>query len=109
MENKPQPQHQPKADQPMAGKGIQIKAKDDVLSGKYANVAQINHNKEEFILDFMSVFPPAGTLNCRIIMSPGHYKRMIKAMQNNLQKYESRFGSVEESDAPETVHGFPVK
>ena len=109
MENKPQPQHQPKADQPMAGKQIQIKAKDEVLAGKYANMAQINHNKEEFILDFMTIFPPAGTLNSRIIMSPGHYKRMIKAMQDNLQKYESRFGSVQESDEPETVHGFPVK
>ena len=102
MENKPQ-------QQPGVGKQIQIKAKDEVLAGHYANMAQINHNKEEFILDFMSVFPPAGTLNSRIIMSPGHYKRMIKAMQDNLQKYESRFGSVEASDEPETVHGFPVK
>lgn len=90
-------------------KTIQIKAKDDVLSGKYANVVQINHNKEEFVLDFMSIFPPVGTLNSRIIMSPGHYKRMIKAMQENLSKYESNFGSVQESDEPKTINGFPIK
>ncbi len=101
MENKPQQQP--------GQKQIQIKAKDEVLAGKYANVAQVSHTKEEFILDFMSIFPPAGTLNSRVIMSPGHYKRMIKAMQDNLQKYESSFGSVQESDAPETVNGFPVK
>ena len=91
------------------GKQIQIKAKDDVLAGKYANVAQVTHTKEEFVLDFMSVFPPAGTLNSRVIMSPGHYKRMLKAMGENLSKYEQKFGGITEPEEPETVHGFPVK
>lgn len=100
MENQPEPQGQ---------KQIQIKAKDETLAGHYSNVAQISHKKEEFVLDFMSVFPPAGTLNSRVIMSPGHFKRLMKAMQDNLQKYESRFGSIQESDEPETVYGFPVK
>jgi hypothetical protein len=100
MEN--QPQNNTK-------KQIQIKAKDEVLAGKYANVAQIAHNKEEFILDFMSVFPPVGSLNSRIIMSPGHYKRILKAMEENLNKYESKFGIISEPEEPETVHGFPVK
>ena len=79
------------------------------MSGSYANAAQIAHNKEEFVLDFMSVFPPVGTLNARVIMSPGHFKRTLKAMQDNLQKYESKFGSIHESNEPETVYGFPVK
>ena len=42
-------------------------------------------------------------------MSPGHMKRMISAMQDNLSKYEQKFGSIKESDEPETVYGFPVK
>jgi hypothetical protein len=100
MDN-PQPQNE--------NKGIQIKVTDEVLAGKYSNMAQISHNREEFVLDFMTILPPAGTLNSRIIMSPGHYKRMIKAMQENLRKYEENFGVVKESDEPETVHGFPVK
>ncbi|OIO20221.1 MAG: DUF3467 domain-containing protein [Candidatus Magasanikbacteria bacterium CG_4_9_14_0_2_um_filter_41_10] len=90
-------------------KQIQIKAKDEVLEGRYANVAQINHTKEEFVVDFMNIFPPQGTLNSRIIMSPGHMKRMIRAMQENVQKYEQKFGVIKESDEPETVYGFPVK
>lgn len=90
-------------------KKMQIKAKDDVLAGAYANVAQVAHTKEEFVLDFMSMFPPAGTLNARVIMSPGHFKRMIAAMQDNLQKYESKFGPIERADEPETIHGFPVR
>jgi len=90
-------------------KQIQIKVKDEVLAGSYANVAQVTHTKEEFLLDFMSVFPPAGTLNARVIMSPAHFKRMILAMQDNLRKYESQFGVVKESNEPDTVYGFPVK
>ncbi|MFH1286322.1 MAG: DUF3467 domain-containing protein [Candidatus Magasanikbacteria bacterium] len=90
-------------------KQIQIKAQDKVLAGKYANAAQVTHTKEEFVLDFMSIFPPAGTLNSRVIMSPGHFKRMIVAMQDNLQKYESKFGSVDQAEEPDVIHGFPVK
>ena len=99
MENLPQKQN----------KQIQIKAKDEVLEGKYANVAQVSHTKEEFVLDFMSIFPPAGVLNSRVIMSPGHFKRMILAMQDNLKRYEEKFGSIEKAEGPDTIHGFPVK
>jgi hypothetical protein len=88
---------------------IQIKAKDEILEGKYANMAQVIHNKEEFVLDFMTVFPPSGTLNARVIMSPGHFKRMIRAMQENLLKYESQFGVIQESIQPDTSFGWPIK
>ncbi len=91
------------------GQSIQIKAKDEVLQGKYANVAQVTHTKEEVILDFMSVFPPTGTLNNRVIMSPAHFKRMIRAMQENLVKYESKFGVIPESNQPDTQFGWPIK
>jgi hypothetical protein len=82
---------------------VQIKATDEKLKGEYSNVAQILHTKEEFVLDYMNIFPPTGTLNARIIVSPGHFKRMLKAMQENLDKYENSFGKVEVSDAPEAI------
>lgn len=82
---------------------IQIKASDEKLKGDYSNMASITHNKEEFWLDFLSVFPPAGTLNARIIVSPGHFKRMVKAMQENLEKYEGSFGKVEASEEPQSI------
>jgi len=104
MENQNVPQAQN-----ASNKGIQIKASDEVLAGKYSNMAQISHNREEFVLDFMTVLPPAGTLNSRIIMSPGHYKRMIRAMQENVQKYENMFGPIAESHEPGVINGFPVK
>lgn len=85
---------------------IQIKANDEKLKGDYSNVMQILHTKEEFVLDYLNVFPPTGTLNSRIIISPGHFKRMVKAMQENLKKYEDIFGKVEESEAPSKSIGF---
>lgn len=85
---------------------MQIKASDEKLKGEYANMMQVLHTKEEFVLDFLNVFPPTGTLNARIIVSPSHFKRMVQAMQENLKKYESGFGEVEPSDAPKTRIGF---
>lgn len=79
---------------------IQIKAADDVLKGVYSNMAQVQHTQEEFIMDFLSVFPPSGVLNSRVIVSPGHMKRIVAAFTDNLAKYESQFGVVKPSEAP---------
>lgn len=94
--------------QPAQGQ-IQIKASDEVLKGQYSNMANILHTKEEFVLDFMNVFPPTGTLNARVIVSPGHFKRMVTAMTENLKKYEGQFGNVEPSEAPSSTIGFQPK
>lgn len=85
---------------------VQIKASDEILRGHYSNMANILHTKEEFVLDFLNVFPPTGTLNARVIVSPGHFKRMLAAMTENLGKYESQFGSVAPSEAPTSKIGF---
>lgn len=79
---------------------IQIKASDEILKGVYSNMATVSHTQEEFILDFLNVFPPAGTLNSRVIVSPGHMKRIVAALADNLAKYEKQFGAVKPSDAP---------
>jgi len=81
-------------------KEIKIKGKDEDLKGNYSNLMQVFHSKEEFVLDFFLVSPPQGILTSRIIMSPGHLKRMIKALQENIEKYEEKFGRIEEAKAP---------
>lgn len=93
-------------EQTSATQQIQIKANDEKLKGEYANMMQVLHTKEEFVLDFLNIFPPTGTLNARIIVSPGHFKRMVQAMQENLSKYESGFGEISPSDAPKARIGF---
>lgn len=85
---------------------VQIKATDEKLKGEYSNMMQILHTKEEFVLDFLNIFPPTGTLNSRVIVSPGHLKRMVKALAENLKKYEDQFGKIEEADAPKEEIGF---
>ena len=79
---------------------INIKISDDVLRGQYANMMMVAHTQEEFILDFMNVVPPTGVVSARIITSPGHLKRIIAALSDNLKKYESQFGVVKQAPAP---------
>jgi hypothetical protein len=85
---------------------IQIKATDEVLRGVYTNAMQVRHNKEEFVMDFLTLQPPQGSLNARIFTAPGHFKRIVMAMQENLKKYENTFGDIEVADAPKNDVGF---
>jgi len=87
---------------------IKIKVKDEELKGTYSNLMQILHTKEEFVLDFFLASPPEGILVSRVIMSPGHLKRMIKALEENLSKYEEKFGKIEIAQASEAPLGFKV-
>jgi len=87
---------------------IQIKVKDEDLKGVYSNLMQVTHSKEEFVLDFFLTFPPAGILASRVVMSPGHLKRMITALKDNIEKYEGKFGKIEEAEVPEAKLGFNV-
>ena len=90
-------------------KQIQIKASEKDLKGKYSNLMQVVHNKEEFILDFFLVTPPQGILSSRVIMSPGHAKRMAKVLEDNLKKYEENFGKIEQSQDQSGSMGFKVE
>lgn len=90
-------------------KQIQIKATDEKMKGEYANMMQVMHTQEEFVLDFLNMFPPTGTLNARIIVSPSHMKRMIATLADNLKKYESRFGEVSASEPPQNPIGFEAR
>ncbi len=79
---------------------LQIKIPDDVLGGVYANQMVVSHTREEFLLDFINLFPPGGVVNARVIVSPGHMKRMIRALSENLSRYEASYGAVLEAEAP---------
>ena len=84
-----------------AGKGMNVKINDEELKGRYANLVRITHTREEFILDFINMVPPQGAVTARIITSPGHLKRLIRALDGNLKLYEDRFGQVQEAAEPE--------
>ncbi len=85
---------------------VEIKIADNIPGGQYANAMQIRHNKDEFLLNFLNITPPNGRVSGKIITSPGHMKRMIKAMQENLENYENSFGEIKEASSPEKNLGF---
>lgn len=96
-------ENQPNQDQI---KTQQIQIKDNFAGGEYANAMQVSHNKEEFLLTFMNIIPPIGRVCGKIITSPGHVKRMMKALEENLKKYEEKFGPVEQAEGPTKEIGF---
>ena len=89
---------------------VQIKADEKELLGQYANLAMIHHNAEEFTLQFIYVFPsvPQGKLLSSLILSPSHVKRFLRALEENVARYETQFGSIPEGPgpAPEPTVGF---
>lgn len=91
-----------------ASPAIQVKASDEVLRGAYATHMQVAHAQEEFIVDFMNLFPPQALLVSRVIVSPQHLKRMIKALESNLRRYEEQFGVVHEAEGMTKEIGFKV-
>ena len=89
-------------------KEIKVSFPDKLLGGVYANNMSVSHTKEEFIMDFV-VVPPAGSVTSRVIISPGHMKRTINALQKNLEKYEQKFGKISPAEAPRTIGFQPPK
>lgn len=87
----------------MAGESeMSVKIPDNVLRGLYANQMVVTHTREEFVLDFINLFPPGGVVNARVIVSPGHLKRMIRALRDNLDRYEAKFGPLDEAAPPQS-------
>jgi len=85
---------------------LQIKARDEEMKGVYSNLMQIVHTKEEFVFDFFLNAPPQGILASRVIISPGHAKRIAAALAENVKKYEEKFGPITGSELPEEKIGF---
>lgn len=84
-------------------KKMEIKITDEILRGVYANNMAVAHTREEFILDFINIFPPTGIVNARIVISPGHMKRIIRALNDNVLRYESKFGEILEAPEPQDL------
>jgi hypothetical protein len=81
---------------------VQIKADEKDLVAPYSNLVMIHHNPEEFTLHFLYVFTDGthGKLVSGAILSPGHAKRLWRALGDNLARYEAQFGAIHESPAP---------
>jgi hypothetical protein len=89
---------------PQAGQ-VQIKADEKELQGLYSNLVMVHHHAEEFTLNFVYVFPNGtqGKLLTSVIVSPGHAKRIWRALGENVSRYEAQYGPIKES--PEGTPG----
>jgi len=81
---------------------INVTIAPDLAVGKYSNLAIIAHSKSEFAIDFATVLPgiQGAQVHSRIIMAPEHAKRLLMALQDNIQKYETQFGTIELGNQP---------
>jgi hypothetical protein len=91
---------------PNGKKEVKINFPERLHGGVYANNMFVSHTKEEFVMDFLMVMPPAGTVTARVVISPGHMKRIIAALQENMGKYEQAFGKIEAAKEPGSSIGF---
>ena len=98
------------SNEPQQQISIQVDAQNAI--GVYSNLMMITHRKEEFILDFLFVQPqrtPQGqaiaNLRSRVITTPEHMKRILKAIEENIGRYENAFGPIQAAtDMPKVVH-----
>src|SRR5438309_889421 len=76
---------------------IQLQIDDNIAQGMYVNMAMLNHNETEFVIDFIYVQPqaPKAVVRARVINSPKHMKRLMMALQDNVAKYEAQFGKID--------------
>lgn len=81
---------------------LQIELDPVTANGVFINMAMVNHTDTEFTLDLVYVQPqqPRGTVRARAITTPKHMKRLLLAIQDNVRRYEERFGAIDLGDAP---------
>ena len=75
---------------------IDIHLSEEIAQGVYSNLAIITHSHAEFILDFVALMPglPKGNVRSRIILTPQNAKRLLFALQDNVQKFEQKNGKI---------------
>ena len=85
-------------DTPPNGPSLQIELSDDVAEGVYTNLVMIAHNPEEFVLDFIRVLPgvPKARVKSRVVVTPGHARRLLAALADNIARYEAQHGEIAE-------------
>jgi hypothetical protein len=87
---------------------LNIEISEEMADGNYANLAIITHSHAEFVIDFVSVMPntPKSKVKSRIIFTPMHAKRFMKAMVENIQRYEAANGPIKDLEQIEIPMNF---
>ena len=81
---------------------LNIELPEEVAEGVYSNLAIISHSHSEFVIDFIRLLPnvPKAKVKSRIILTPHHAKRLLNALQDNVNKFEALHGSISDNNTP---------
>ncbi|UPQ79682.1 DUF3467 domain-containing protein [Flavobacterium azooxidireducens] len=87
---------------------INIELDEKIAEGIYSNLAIINHSASEFVVDFVTLMPgvPKAKVKSRIILTPQHAKRLLKAIGENIHRYEIAHGEIKDTDQPQVPLNF---
>lgn len=86
---------------------INIELNEETAEGIYSNLAIITHSNAEFVVDFVRIMPgvPKAKVKSRILLTPQHAKRLLKALADNIKKFEAAHGTIEDSEG---FQGIPM-
>ncbi|MBC8403051.1 MAG: DUF3467 domain-containing protein [Candidatus Marinimicrobia bacterium] len=81
---------------------ITIELDQEISSGEYANFVVVTHSPAEFVMDFTRILPGVAKakVHSRIIMAPPHVKAYLMALQDNIRKFEEKYGEIKSPGAP---------
>lgn len=87
---------------------INIELPEEVAEGIYSNLAIITHSNSEFIIDYVRIMPgiPKAKVKARIVLTPQHAKRLLKALKENITRFESANGTIEDTEVNALPMGF---
>lgn len=87
---------------------LNIELNEEVAGGTYSNLAVIAHSPSEFVIDFVRMLPgmPKASVKSRVIMNPENAKRLLQALNENINKYENAFGPIKEKGNPKMPFKF---
>jgi hypothetical protein len=90
QQNQPNPEQQ----------GLNIELTEEMADGIYVNLAIITHSPAEFVFDFVNVMPnmPKAKVKSRMVMTPVHAKRLMRALVENIKRYEAQHGNIKDQD-----------
>ena len=86
---------------------LNIELSEEIAEGIYSNLAIITHSPSEFVVDFIKVMPgiPKARVKSRIVLTPQHAKRLMKALKDNISKFEATHGQLKDTEMP---HALPM-
>jgi hypothetical protein len=84
---------------------INIELSEEIAEGTYSNLAIITHSNSEFVIDFIKMMPgvPKAKVKSRIVLTPQHAKRLMKALKDNIAKFEQVHGPIKDTEMPNVL------